>query len=220
MIKAYHIYQIFEKNLYALKDISIEIERGEFVFLVGPSGAGKTTLLRLLYGDLIPTKGQIIILGRNMVRLPKKELPYLRRQIGVVFQDFKLLYDRTVFENIAFVLESIGKDERRIAEIITGVLKIVGLTNKRDVMPHFLSGGEQQRVAIARAIVNDPVVLMADEPTGNLDKRVSSDILNIFLELNRKGTTVIMATHDEDLVRTLGKRMILLENGRVIEDTG
>ncbi|HDS09679.1 MAG TPA: cell division ATP-binding protein FtsE [Firmicutes bacterium] len=220
MIKAFHLYQIFEKNLYALKDISLEIEKGEFVFLVGPSGAGKTTLIKLFYGDLIPTKGQIIVYGRNMVRLPGKEMPYLRRQVGVVFQDFKLLYDRTVFDNIAFVLEAIGKDERRIAEIITGVLKVVNLSSKRDVMPHFLSGGEQQRVAIARAIVNDPVLILADEPTGNLDKKVSEDILNIFLQLNKKGTTVIMATHDEDIVKKLRKRMIKIEEGRIIEDTG
>ena len=220
MIKAFHLYQIFEKNLYALKDISLEIEKGEFVFIAGPSGAGKTTLIRLFYGDLIPTKGQIIINGRNMARMPKKDFPYLRRQIGVVFQDFKLLYDRTVFENIAFILEAIGKDERRIAEMIMGVLKVVDLTSKRDAMPHFLSGGEQQRVAIARAIVNDPVLILADEPTGNLDKVVSNDIMRIFMELNKRGTTVIMATHDEDMVNKVGKRMIKIVGGRVVVDTG
>ncbi len=152
--------------------------------------------------------------------MPGKDFPYLRRQIGVVFQDFKLLYDRTVFENIAFILEAIGMDERRIAEMIMGVLKVVSLTSKRDTMPHFLSGGEQQRVAIARAIVNDPVLILADEPTGNLDKVVSNDIMRIFMELNKRGTTIIMATHDEDMVKKIGKRMIKIVDGRVIEDTG
>ena len=219
MIKAYHISEIFDKDIFALNEISFQIEKGEFVFITGPSGAGKTTLLRLIYGDIVTTNGQLVVNGRNMSRLETKMLPYLRRGIGVVFQDFKLLFDRTVYENVSFVLESICIPPQFIAKRTLNALTVVGLVSKRNQMPHHLSGGEQQRVSIARAIANEPPLLLADEPTGNLDKVIATEILNILLRLNEKGTTIIMATHDEDLVKKFSKRVIKLDRGNLVFDT-
>ena len=218
MIKAYHISETFEKDIFALNEISFEMKKGEFIFITGPSGAGKTTLLRLLYAELLPTNGQLIVNGRNMSRINPQMIPHLRRGIGIVFQDFKLLFDRTVFENVSFVLESICIPPHFIYKRVMNALKIVGLVSRRNQMPHHLSGGEQQRVSIARAIANEPLLLLADEPTGNLDKQISAEILNIFIQLNNKGTTVIMATHDEELVARYNKRIIKLDRGNLIYD--
>ena len=218
MIQFFHVYKTFARDVEALVDINLEIEKGEFVFLVGPSGAGKTTLLRLLFHDELPTSGQILVNGRNVGKLPGRALPGLRRSIGVIFQDFKLLRDRSIADNLALVYRvhgiSPGIGKRKVAN----ALKMVGLSHKAQMMPYRLSGGEQQRVAIARALMSDPLLLLADEPTGDLDSELALDVLRLLSEINTKGTTIIVATHDSNLVRDLGRRTILLKGGRIVED--
>ncbi len=202
----------------ALSDVSLEIEKGDFVFLVGASGSGKSTLLRLMLREDVPSKGSIHVLGENLVTIPSRRVPHFRRKIGVVFQDFRLLPGKTVFQNVAFSLEVIGKSSAFIADAVPEVLKLVGLAEKADRLPSELSGGEQQRVALARAIVNKPAILLADEPTGNLDPNTSADIVNLLEKISQSGTTIVMATHDVGIVNRLKRRVIELRHGEIIRD--
>ncbi len=208
----------YQRDVSALDGVSLRIPKGDFVFLTGPSGAGKSTLLKLLYGALIPTRGQVLIDGQNLTRLKPSQLPYLRRTIGVVFQDFKLLPNRTVLENVAITLEVLGWGKKDIGKKVYFILKQMGLENKINATPLRLSGGEQQRVALARALVNDPKILLADEPTGNLDEENKTHIVNILKEANIRGTTVVVATHDRRLIENSHKRVIMLEKGHVLDE--
>jgi cell division transport system ATP-binding protein len=220
VIQTFHVSKVYERgDQPALHDISIEIEKGEFVFLTGPSGAGKTTLLKLVFAAEKPTAGQILVNGRNIAKLKPRQIPYLRRQVGVVFQDFKLIPTRTVHENVAYALEVIGLPEKEIRRRVYHVLKGVGLFHKANVLPPKLSGGEQQRVAIARALVNDPVLLLADEPTGNLDEEITKEVMSLLESANARGTTVIVATHDKGLIDGYKKRVIHLKRGIVQDHT-
>ena len=218
MIRFENVTKTYKGSTVALRDITVEIEKGEFVFLVGASGSGKTTFIRLLLREELPDTGQILEAGRNIVELPKWRVPYLRRNIGCVFQDFRLLPNKTVFENVAFALEVIGRPRHVVANQVPQVLDLVGLANKRDNLPNELSGGEQQRVAVARAFVNRPLILLADEPTGNLDPQTSQGIMQLLDRINRTGTTVVVATHDEVLVDKMRRRVIELSNGRMVRD--
>ncbi|NHC45298.1 cell division ATP-binding protein FtsE [Motilibacter aurantiacus] len=202
----------------ALADVDVEIAKGEFVFLVGPSGSGKSTFLRLCFKEETPTKGSVFVAGRDVGRLSSWKVPALRRQIGVVFQDFRLLPNKTVRQNVAFALEVIGKPRGTVKKVVPEVLELVGLAGKEDRMPDELSGGEQQRVAIARAFVNRPAILLADEPTGNLDPTTSVGIMRLLDRINRTGTTIVMATHDDDVVDQMRKRVVELDAGRVVRD--
>ncbi|MDO8308046.1 MAG: cell division ATP-binding protein FtsE [Actinomycetota bacterium] len=202
----------------ALDDVSLEIEKGEFIFLVGPSGSGKSTFLRLVLREERPTKGQVWVLGKELNRLSNWKIPALRRQIGTVFQDFRLLPNKTVFENVAFALEVIGKPSSHIKKVVPEVLEVVGLEGKEQRRPDELSGGEQQRVAIARAFVNRPMLLIADEPTGNLDPGTSIGIMKLLDRINKLGTTVVMSTHDSQIVDQMRRRVIELESGHVVRD--
>jgi len=202
----------------ALDNVSLDIDKGEFVFLIGSSGSGKTTVLRLLLREEIADNGLVTVDGRNLNRMPGRKVPDLRRRIGCVFQDFRLLPKKTVYENVAFALEVINKSPKSIRRTVPEVLDLVGLTGKAQRMPHELSGGEQQRVAIARAFVNRPLVLLADEPTGNLDPDTSQGIMSLLERINRTGTTVVMATHDNNIVDAMRRRVIELEFGKVIRD--
>jgi cell division transport system ATP-binding protein len=214
----YHVDVRYDEASYGLCDISLHLERGEFAFLTGSSGAGKTTLLRLLFGALQPSAGQVVVAGRNITRLPSHKLPELRRQIGVIFQDFKLLADRSVFANVAIALEIAGVPGGEIRRRVWSLLKRLGLGHKLEERPLALSGGEQQRVAIARALVNDPPLLLADEPTGNLDPALALDIMDIIADAHARGTTVIVATHDPTLLSRYPHRRIVLERGRLTAD--
>lgn len=219
MIEIYHLYKQYVQNdFYALKDINLIIDRGEFVFVVGPSGSGKSTLLKLLLKETLPTRGSIKIFGRDLARLKNREIPFLRRNIGMVFQDFRLLDDRNVFENVAFSLRVIGTSSREIRRRVPAVLALVGLKDKAFKSPHELSGGEQQRVCVARAIVNRPAMLLADEPTGNLDPVTSMEIMTLIQDINIRGTTVIVATHAKDIVDRFQKRVVVLENNQLVSD--
>jgi cell division transport system ATP-binding protein len=202
----------------ALDTVSVEIDKGEFVFLIGPSGSGKSTVLRLLLREEKPTTGLVYVDGRNLSRLPGRKVPELRRKIGCVFQDFRLLPKKTVYDNVAFALEVINKSQRAIKRTVPEVLDLVGLDGKAYRHPHELSGGEQQRVAIARAFVNRPLVLLADEPTGNLDPDTSQGIMRLLERINRTGTTVLMATHDNNIVDAMRRRVIELDFGKVVRD--
>jgi cell division transport system ATP-binding protein len=202
----------------ALEGVDIDIEKGEFVFLIGPSGSGKSTVLRMLLREELPTKGVITVNSRNVGKLPNRKVPDLRRKIGCVFQDFRLLPKKNVFENVAFALEVINKSPKTIRRTVPEVLELVGLTGKAQRKPHELSGGEQQRVAIARAFVNRPLVLLADEPTGNLDPDTSQGIMSLLERINRTGTTVVMATHDNNIVDAMRRRVIELDFGKVVRD--
>jgi cell division transport system ATP-binding protein len=202
----------------ALDDVSMEIEKGEFVFLIGPSGSGKSTCLRLILKEDSPTKGTIIVNGKTLNTMSSRQVPKLRRTMGCVFQDFRLLRNKTVSENVAFALEVINKPKRTIIKVVPEVLEMVGLDGKAARMPHELSGGEQQRVALARAFVNRPLVLLADEPTGNLDPETSQDIMLLLERINRTGTTVVMATHDSNVVDSMRRRVIELSMGKVSRD--
>ncbi|MBC7254341.1 MAG: cell division ATP-binding protein FtsE [Actinobacteria bacterium] len=212
------VTKIYKGNVYALEDVTLDVEKGEFVFLVGPSGSGKTTLIKLLIKEEEPTSGQIYIADTNINQLRKWKVPYLRRKIGCVFQDFKLLPHKTVFQNVAYAMEVTGKSRRLIEQQVPEVLKLVGLGHKLDAFPDELSGGEQQRVAIARAFINRPPILLADEPTGNVDPSLGEGIVRLLEKINSTGTTVIVATHDKNIVNAFRKRVIALENGRIIRD--
>jgi len=219
MISLQRVSKTYPKGVNALEDVSIEIDKGEFVFLVGPSGSGKSTSLRLLLKEEEPTAGDVYVAGKNLQRLSSwSGVPKLRRNIGTVFQDFKLLQDKTVFENVAFALEVIGKPKHVIDTRVPEILEYVGLGEKLNNYPDELSGGEQQRVSIARACVNRPLVLLADEPTGNLDPNTSVDIMRLLDKVNKIGTTVLMATHDQAIVDAMRKRVIQLEGGRLVRD--
>lgn len=219
MIQLHNVSMSYQRDVSALNSVSLKIPKGDFVFLTGPSGAGKSTLLKLLYGALTPSRGQILIDGQNLMRLKPSQLPYLRRSLGVVFQDFKLLPNRTVLENVAITLEVLGWGKKDIGKKVYHILKQMGLEHKLNSTPFRLSGGEQQRVALARALVNDPKILLADEPTGNLDEENKEHILTIFKEANIRGTTVVVATHDRRLTENSHKRLILLDKGHVLDDS-
>ncbi|OQX56119.1 MAG: cell division ATP-binding protein FtsE [Candidatus Cloacimonas sp. 4484_209] len=219
MIQIYDTDVIFQKNWYALKNVNLKIEKGEFVFVTGPSGCGKTTLLRLMYMDLFPSKGEVIVAGFRSSSINKKEIPLLRRKIGVIFQDFKLLQDRDVFDNVSFALQVTGTRKKLIKEKVLKTLADVHLSHKRDSFPYQLSGGEQQRVAIARALVREPFILLADEPTGNIDPQSTKEILELLKNINASGTAVVMATHELDIVKKSPYRKIALKMGEIIEDT-
>ena len=215
----FHVSKSYLAGSFALRDVSIELGKGEFVFLTGPSGAGKTSLLKLLFGAERPSEGQIVVLGRNIARLGHAAIPPLRRRIGVVFQDFKLLSRRTVEENVALALQVTGTPPRETRAKVFAVLKQLGLQHRRFHYPLSLSGGEQQRVAIARALVNEPEILLADEPTGNLDPDLTVEIMDLIASTALRGTTVVVATHELEIVRRYGKRAVRLEGGRIVEDT-
>ncbi|MDA8235337.1 MAG: cell division ATP-binding protein FtsE [Clostridia bacterium] len=218
MIQMYNVSMIYPNGVKALTDVSLHVRKGDFIFLVGPSGAGKSTLTKLIFREELPTRGQIMVNGINIARMKDKEVPYLRRKIGVIFQDFRLLPNKSVYDNVAFALEVAEASSKEIKKLVPAVLKLVGLTNKADMLPTELSGGEQQRVSIARAIINNPIMIIADEPTGNLDPETSWEIMNLLVEINKLGTTIIMATHAKDIVDGLKKRVIAIENGRVVRD--
>jgi cell division transport system ATP-binding protein len=214
----FHVSKSYSAGSFALRDVSLEVGRGEFVFLTGPSGAGKTTLLKLILAAERPSEGQIVVLGRNIARLRETAIPRLRRRIGVVFQDFKLLPRRTVEENVALALDVVGTPRRRARAKVFAILKQLGLHHRRYHHPLTLSGGEQQRVAIARALVNEPDILLADEPTGNLDPDLTVEIMDLIASAATRGTTVLVATHELDLVARYGKRRVRLEGGGIAED--
>jgi cell division transport system ATP-binding protein len=218
MIKTEHVSKVYRGDIKALVDVNIEISKGEFVFLVGASGSGKSTLTKILTKDEAPTEGEVFVAGRPLNKLPNWRVPYLRRALGVVFQDFKLLENKSVYENVSFALEVIGYSEPRIRPLVQQTLDLVGLADKIDRRPHELSGGEQQRVSIARAFVNRPQILIADEPTGNLDPGTSLEIIRLLDRINRTGTTVLMATHDHAIVDAMRRRVIELEGGHVVRD--
>ena len=214
----YGVSKAYNKGPVALKDINLKIEKGEFVFIVGPSGAGKSTTIKLLFREELPTKGQIFFCGKNITRMKPREIPYIRRRIGMVFQDFRLIPQKTVYENIAFALQVVEAPQREINRKVPQVLEMVGLPHKAKAMPGELSGGEQQRVALARAIVNNPDALVADEPTGNLDPDTSWEIMKLLSDINKRGTTIIVATHARELVDSMKKRVIQLDKGYIVRD--
>ena len=218
MIRTEQVVKEYKGGVSALNGVSIDVEKGEFVFLVGPSGSGKSTFLKLLTKEEEPTSGDIYVAGKNLSSLPRWRVPYLRRNVGSVFQDFKLLNNKTVFENVAFGLEVIGRPRSLVQKQVPQILELVGLGEKLDRFPDELSGGEQQRVSIARAFVNRPLILLADEPTGNLDPATSVGIMRLLDRINRTGTTVLMATHDHAIVDSMRRRVIELENGKVVRD--
>lgn len=218
MIQLYNLTKTYPNGVVALQDVSLHLAKGDFSFLVGPSGAGKSSLMKLVIRQELPTSGQIMVAGRNVSRLRGQEVAHLRRRVGFIFQDFKLLPDKTVRENAAFALDVTEAPAAEASRRVPSVLELVGLSDKADVYPHELSGGQQQRVSIARAIINNPLVLLADEPTGNLDPETSWGIMELLLEINRRGTTVVMATHNREIVNRMRKRVIALESGRIVRD--
>lgn len=212
------VSKVYPSGSMALQDVNVHIEPGEFVFVVGPSGAGKSTFIKMLFREVLPTTGSIFVNGMDILSLSPKEIPFMRRQLGIIFQDYRLLPDRTVYENVAFAMQVIEAPHRKIKRQVMNMLDLVGLRHRANAYPNELSGGEQQRIAIARAIVNDPVFVIADEPTGNLDPETSWDIMEIFKEINDTGTTIVMATHDKEVVDAMGKRVIAIEHGRIVRD--
>jgi cell division transport system ATP-binding protein len=208
----------YPNGVRALIDASLRINKGDFVFLIGPSGAGKSTIIKLLFLEETVSRGQVIVNGKNLSRLSNGRIPYLRRNIGIIFQDFKLLPTKSVYANVAFALEVVGASTREIKDKVPAVLALVGLQKKADFLPTQLSGGEQQRVCIARAVVNNPALVLADEPTGNLDPDTSNEIMQLLLDINKRGTTIVMSTHAKDIVDSLHKRVIALEGGRIVRD--
>lgn len=218
MITFTNVSKKFGNGIIALEDINFEIKPGEFVFLTGPSGAGKTTLLRLIIRDLLPSNGKIIVNDKDIQKLKKEEIPKFRRKIGVIFQDFKLLTDRTVFENIAIAREILGEEEFKIKKNVENILKVVGLEKQSELFPTQIAGGEMQRAVIARALIQEPEIILADEPTGNLDPATSWEILDILSSINKLGITIIMATHNADIVNTLAKRVVHIDKGVIISD--
>ncbi|HAF17488.1 MAG: cell division ATP-binding protein FtsE [Thermacetogeniaceae bacterium] len=218
MISFFNVSKVYPNGVKALQGVSLQIEKGEFVFIVGPSGAGKSTLIKLIFREELPTKGQIYISGRSILRMKRRDVPHLRRQIGMVFQDFRLLPDRTIYENVAFAMQVVGARRSEIKKRVPEVLKMVGLGKRMDNYPPQLSGGEQQRTAIARALVNKPSTIIADEPTGNLDIDTSWEIMECFQEINDQGTTIIIATHAKEIVDSMRQRVIALESGKIVRD--
>ena len=218
MIKTEHVSKVYKDTVVALEDVSVDVQKGEFVFIVGPSGSGKSTFIRLLLKEEEPTRGSIYVAGKNIANLSAWKVPYLRRNVGTIFQDFKLLPDKTVFQNVAFALEVIGKPHHVIDRRVPEILELVGLGEKLNNYPEELSGGEQQRVSIARSFVNRPLILLADEPTGNLDPSTSVEIMKLLDRINRTGTTVIMATHDNAIVDAMRRRVVELADGKVVRD--
>ena len=220
MIEAHRVSKLYGRGVYALKDLSLRVDKGEFVFLTGPSGAGKSTLLRLLLRQDVPSEGDLVVGGRSLAALTPGQVQSYRRSLGFVFQDFKLLPTKTVIENVALVPRVLGVPMSQQQRRTFQVLKWVGLQHRMTAYPQELSGGEQQRIAIARALVNDPVIIIADEPTGNLDPDLSLEIMNLLREVNARGTTVLVATHDRELIRRVGRRALTLDHGRIVEVSG
>lgn len=218
MVQMYSVAKLYPGNVHALRGINLKVEQGDFAFVVGSSGAGKSTLLSLVYRGTTPTHGQVIVAGKNVTRMRWGEVPMLRRKIGVVFQDFKLLPDRNVYKNVAFALEVIEAPAKEISKRVMKALDMVGLADRASAMPNELSGGEQQRVAVARAIVNDPMILVADEPTGNLDPDTSQEIMDLLADINCLGATVLVATHNKAIVDRMRRRVVELEAGRIVRD--
>ncbi len=218
LISLRNVTKIYENGSQALKNVSLDIENGEFVFVVGSSGSGKSTLLKLLLKEVEPTSGNIFINDENIEQISRKEIPYLRRKIGVVFQDFRLLPSKTVYENIAFAMQVVEATPREIRRTVPAIISMVGLSKKAKAYPNQLSGGEQQRVALARAIINKPPILLADEPTGNLDPETAWEIINLLRDINLRGTTVVVATHAKEIVNAMKKRVITLKRGIVLRD--
>jgi cell division transport system ATP-binding protein len=217
VIEARNISKMYSRGVYALRGLNLRVDKGDFVFLTGPSGAGKSTLLRLLLRQDVPTEGELVVGGRNLATLTSNQVQSYRRSLGFVFQDFKLLPSKTVLENVAFVPRALGMPITQQQRRTFQVLKWVGLQHRMNARPLELSGGEQQRIAIARSLVNDPMIILADEPTGNLDPDLSLEIMNLFREINARGTTVIVATHDRELIRRVGRRALTLDHGRIVE---
>jgi len=218
MIQLINVSKIYKNNVVALSNINLKIEKGEFVFLVGPSGAGKSTIIKMLLKEIEPTEGKIIIDNEDITNIHRRKVPLLRRKVGVVFQDFRLLPNKTVYENVAFAMEIVEAPQREIRRQVPMILSMVGLSNKANMYPEELSGGEAQRVSIARAIINNPTILIADEPTGNLDPDTSWEIMKLLRQINRRGTTVLMATHAKDIVDLMKQRVIALDKGSIIRD--
>jgi len=218
MIRFDNVTKVYKSGTVAVRNVSLDIQKGEFVFLVGPSGSGKTTCIRMLLREELPDRGRIWVAGREIIHMPKWRVPYLRRNVGCVFQDYRLLPNKTVFQNVAFALEVIGRPKNVVETQVPQVLELVGLAKKRDNLPSELSGGEQQRVAVARAFVNRPLILLADEPTGNLDPATSQGIMRLLDRINRTGTTVVIATHDAALVDWMRRRVVELDMGAVVRD--
>jgi cell division transport system ATP-binding protein len=218
MIQFFNVSKRFPSGQTALDNVSLEIGRGEFCFITGASGAGKTTLLKLIFREEVPTEGQILVNRRNVSSIPRGKIPYLRRTIGVVFQDFRLIERKTVFENVSFLPRILGLDAARQKRVAFEALRRVGLSHRMASFPRQLSGGEKQRVAIARALINEPEILIADEPTGNLDPDLAQEIVRLFLDINRRGTTVLFATHDRTLIESVGHRVLTLAEGRLADD--
>ena len=218
MLDLENVSKIYPGGNVALRNISIHIDPGEFVFIVGHSGAGKSTFIKMLFREVLPSAGSIRINDVDILNLQPKEIPYMRRQLGIIFQDYRLLPDRTVYDNVAFAMQVIEAPYRQIKRRVMNVLDLVGLRRRAYAHPNELSGGEQQRIAIARAIVNSPALVIADEPTGNLDPETSREIMEIFQEINNSGTTIIMATHDKQIVDSMSKRVIAIENGEIVRD--
>lgn len=218
MIRLSDVVKEYESGTTALKGISLRIEDGEFVFLVGPSGSGKSTIIKLLTGEIVPTSGQIAVNGFSLTNIAERQIPLLRRSVGVIFQDFRLIEKKTVYENLGFAMRAVGSSPREIKKRIPYVLELVGLEGKTDRYPNELSGGEQQRVAIARALINNPSTIIADEPTGNLDPMRSLEIMMLLERINELGTTVLVVTHAKELVNRFSKRVVAIENGRIISD--
>ena len=218
MIHMRNICKTYDTGAVALDNVNIDIAKGEFVFIVGASGASKSTFIKMLFREELPTSGKLLVNGHDVINMDRKEVPYLRRGLGVIFQDYRLLPDKTVFENVAFAMQVIEAPRRIMQRSVNAVLDVVGLRDKYRSFPSQLSGGEQQRVAIARAIVNDPAIVIADEPTGNLDPETSWEIMDIFQRINKAGTTIVMATHDRNIVDAMKKRVIAIEDGRIVRD--
>ena len=218
MIKFENVSKIYENNVKALSDINIEIGVGEFVFLVGPSGSGKSTFIKMLLKEVEPTTGQVIVGSTNLSKLTRRQIPYFRRKVGMVFQDFRLIPNLNVYENVAFAMKVVEATPKEIRKRVPMVLSLVGLSHKYKMFPNELSGGEQQRVSLARAIVNNPTVLIADEPTGNLDPKTATEIMELLDDINKAGTTVLMATHAKEIVDSMKKRVLEIEGGEIIRD--
>ncbi len=216
MIELYHVWKQYQKPYWALSDVSFHVERGDFWFITGPSGSGKTTLLKIVFRETLPTQGQIIIDRRNILKISDHKIYQLRRKMGIVFQDFRLLFHKKVFDNVAIVLEIMGVPRKEIRRRVFNALRMVNLHNKMYEYPSHLSYGEQQRVAIARAVVNRPTIILADEPTGNLDTELAFEIMSLFREINKRGATVIICTHDRELIRNFGQKILFLYKGKLL----